>query len=317
VAKETRKLRRSLEQKDSAEQGERDRLKQPLAKSPTLPDPLGKEQLKGMLFRIGLPVLAIWMLCGLIATVVVSQTAKIVLISIPALLTLGALGLVGFALRQAKKARGVAGILSNVETQEDRKAALSQLDAKYKKNDPAALFAKAQLELQDDPKKALATLEQIDLAKVMATVADEARGQRGMIHLMLGEVSDARRLVDGITLSRHQEPRTRAMLAAVCGEAWARSGAAKKATETLGLFDPEEAAFEPIRPQLYRALAFAAAHVGDAKAMKRALRRLSSQDPRLLAGFLMKRTHPLLQKEAKRLIEQSGIAPRRMMIDRG
>jgi hypothetical protein len=31
----------------------------------------------------------------------------------------------------------------------------------------------------------------------------------------------------------------------------------------------------------------------------------------------MKRTHPLLQKEAKRLIEQSGIAPRRMMIDRG
>jgi hypothetical protein len=317
VAKETRKLRRSLEQKDSADRGERDRLKQPLAQRQQIPDPMGKEQLKGLLYRLGLPILAVWMLCGLIATIVISRTAKIVLISVPAVLTLLALGLVFWALRQAKKARGVAGILSKVETQEDRKSALTQLESQYKKNDPAALFARAQLELQEDPKKALATLEQIDLGKAMATVADEARGQRGMIHLMLGEVSDARRLVDGITLSRHQEPRTRAMLAAVCAEAWARSGAAKKAAETLGLYDPEDAAFEPLRPQLYRALAFTSAHVGDTKAMKRALRKLSTQDPRLLAGFLMKRTHPLLQREAKRLIEQSGIAPRRMMIDRG
>jgi hypothetical protein len=51
--------------------------------------------------------------------------------------------------------------------------------------------------------------------------------------------------------------------------------------------------------------------------MKKALRKLSNQDPRLLAGFIMKRTHPLLQKEAKKLIEQSGIAQRKMMIDRG
>ena len=317
MAKETRKLKRSLEQKDGAEKGGRDRLKQPLAKPQQIPDAFGKDQLKGLLFRLGLPILAVWMLCGLIATIVVSETVKIVLVSIPAVITVAAIGLVLFALRQAKKARGVAGILSNVETQEDRTAALSKLETQYKKNDPAALFAKAQLEMQDDPKKALATLEQIDLAKVMGTVADEARGQRGMIHLMLGEVSDARRLVDGINLSRHQEPRARAMLAAVCGEAWARSGAAKKAMETLNLYDPEEAAFEPIRPQLYRAQAFAAAHVGDTKGMKKALRKLSSQDARLLAGFLMKRTHPLLQKEAKRLIEQSGIAPRRMMIDRG
>jgi hypothetical protein len=317
VAKETRKLRRSQEQRDGADKGGQDRLKQPLARPQQIPDPLGKDQIKSLLFRLGLPILAVWMLCGLIATIVVSDTWKAVLIAIPAVVTLLAAGLVVFALRQAKKARGVAGILSKVETQEDRKAALSTLNAQYKKNDPAALFAKAQLELQDDPRKALATLEQIDLGKAMATVADEARGQRGMIHLMLGEVSDARRLVDGITLSRHQEARSRAMLASVCAEAWARSGAAKKAIETLNLYDPEEAAFEPIRPQLYRALAFAGAHVGDTKAMKRALRKLSSQDPRLLAGFLGKRTHPLLQREAKRLIEQSGIAPRRMMIDRG
>ena len=194
--------------------------------------------------------------------------------------------------------------------------AIEQLSTSFKKSDPAALFAKAQLELQEDPKKALATLEQIDLGKVMAPVADEARSQRAMIHLMLGEVSLARQLADGIDLSRHQDARSRAMMAAVCAEAWARSGNAKKGVETLNLFDPEDATFEQLRPQLYRAQAFAFAQTGDQKGMRRALKKLATQDVRLLGGFMVKRTHPLLQKEAKKLIEQSGL-PRRMMIQRG
>jgi len=37
---------------------------------------------------------------------------------------------------------------------------------------------------------------------------------------------------------------------------------------------------------------------------------------RLLAGFMTKRTHPLLQKEAKKMIEQSGLVPRRMQVQR-
>jgi hypothetical protein len=50
--------------------------------------------------------------------------------------------------------------------------------------------------------------------------------------------------------------------------------------------------------------------------MRRALRRLLEQDVRLLGGFLMKRTHPLLMKEAKKLLEQSGQVPRKMQIQR-
>jgi hypothetical protein len=138
-----------------------------------------------------------------------------------------------------------------------------------------------------------------------------------MIHLMLGEVGLARQLVDNVDLSRHQDARSRAMMAAVCSEAWARSGNAKKALETLGLYDPEEAAFEQLRPQLYRAAAFAYAQTGDAKNMRRVLKRLLAQDVRLLAGFMTKRTHPLLQKEAKKMIEQSGLVPRRMQVQRG
>ncbi|MFZ5891421.1 MAG: tetratricopeptide repeat protein [Myxococcota bacterium] len=315
MAKETRKLRRAQEQKDPAK--ERDLLKRPaVAKPIEVGDPLGPQQFRGLLLRLGLPLLAIWLVCGFLVSMVYSEVWKGVLIAIPALLTLAAVGLVIWVLRQAKKARGVASILKGVETQEDRKAAIDKLEANFKKSDPAALFARAQLELQEDPKKALATLEQIDLNKVMAPVADEARSQRAMIHLMQGEVSQARQLVDNIDLSRHQDPRSRAMMASVCAEAWARSGNAKKAVETLGLFDAEDAAFEQLRPQLYRASAFACAQTGDAKGMRRALKKLAAQDVRLLGGFMVKRTHPLLQKEAKKLIEQSGL-PRRMMVQRG
>jgi hypothetical protein len=252
----------------------------------------------------------------LIAAIVYSRTWKIVLISVPVVVTLLAAGLVVFALRQAKKARGVAGILSNVETDADRKAAIEKLEASSQKNDPASLFALAQLELQEDPKKALKTLERIDLGKVMAPIADEARGQRAMIHLMLGDVSEAKTLISNIDLKRHQEPRTRAMLAAVSAEAWARGGDAKKAVETLGVFDAEDEAFKELRPQLYRAWAFAYAYTNDIQGMRRMLKKLAGHDVRLLGGFLMKRTHPLLQKEAKRALEQSGQVPRKMIVQR-
>ena len=37
---------------------------------------------------------------------------------------------------------------------------------------------------------------------------------------------------------------------------------------------------------------------------------------RLVMGFMAKRTHPLLQKEAKKMLEQSGQMPRKMVVQR-
>jgi hypothetical protein len=278
-------------------------------------DPLGQGQLRALLMRLGLIVGAIWIVFGSIAMFVSSPWNK-VLLAVPVLLTGAGVAVLIWTLRQAKTARGVASILSNVSNDEERKAALEKLSTDFKKGDTAAVFARAQLELQEDPKKALATLESIDLSKVMAPVADEARGQRAMIHLTQGEVSQARQLVDNIDLSRHNDPRTRAMLASVVAEAWARSGDAKKAIETLGLFDFEEATFEQIRPQLYRAQAYAAAQTSDMNTMRRALRKLLAVDVRLLGGFMTKKTHPLLQKEAKKILEQSGQVPKKMIVQR-
>lgn len=314
MARETRKLKRAQSTAPSAGKAAREGAKAGVRRA-DIPDPLAGGQIKAMLTRLGLIALGVWILFGSLAAFLSSPWNKIVL-GVPAVLTLVGVGLVVWTLRQAKTARGVASILSGVETDEDRKAALAKLSTDFKKGDTAAVFARAQLELQDDPKKALATLESIDLSKVMAPVADEARGQRAMIHLTQGEVSQARQLADNIDLSRHQDARTRAMLASVVAEAWARSGDAKKASETLGLFDPEEAMFDQIRPQLYRAMAYASAYESDMGGMRKALRKLLNIDVRLLGGFMMKKTHPLLQKEAKKMLEQSGQVPKKMVVQR-
>jgi hypothetical protein len=310
VARETRKLKRQAErQADSKAQ------KQPPALKAAAMD-IGADPMKGMLGRLAIPVVGAWVLCGTIAAFSQAPTLRWVMISIAVVITLLALAVVIWVSRQAKKARGVASILSGVESAEDRKAALAQLDATYKKNDPTAVFAKAQLEMQEDPKKALTTLEQIDLNKVLGPIADETRAQRAMIHLTLGDVGPARQLVDNIDLTRQRDAKTRAMLTAVCAEAWARTGNAKKSVETLALLDPEDAEYEKLRPQLYRAMAYGYAHTNDVKGMRRVLKKLVQIDIRLLGGFMMKRTHPLLQKEAKKAAEQSGQVPRKMVMQR-
>ena len=314
MASETRKLKRAADRQTEGAKPA------PLGAEPrakaALESPLGADQLKGMFTRLLIPVVGAWLLGGMVAAFSQTTTVRVIAITIPTLITALAAAVVVWALRQSKKAQGVASILSSVESAEDRKAALAQLDATYKQSDPTAVFARAQLEMQDDPKKALATLEKIDLSKVMASVADETRAQRAMIHLTLGDVGPARQLVDNIDLNRHRDPKTRAMLTAVSSEAWARTGNAKKGVETLSLIDPEDAVYEQLRPQLYRAQAYGFAYANDLKGMRRSLKKLLAIDVRLLGGFMMKRTHPLLQKEAKKLVEQSGAVPRKMVVQR-
>ena len=292
-------------------------LKKPAVSRPqNIPDPLGREQIKSIAIRLGLILLAVWLVGVLIAGVTTSSTGIAIALGIPGAITIALAVLVLWMVRQARKAKGVANLIRNIDTDEDRQAALQQLTDRAGKKDPAAIFAKAQLELQEDPQKALATLEQIDLGKVMAPVADEARAQRAMIHLMQGQVNLARQLADNIELKRHQDAKTRAMMAAVMSEAWARSGQAKKGLDTLELFDLDDPDYNDLRPQLLRAFAYCYAYTGRTKDMRRMLRKLLDVDVRLLGGFMVKRTHPLLQKESRKLLEQSGQVPRKLQIQR-
>ncbi len=234
-------------------------------------------------------------------------------------LTAAAGALAFWVWRRLKGTRQVANILQRAAQSADkegRKAALDELDASFKKDDVAAALARAQLLVQDDPDRAIEVLQSVDLSKALPAEADQVRVQRAMLHLVRGEVDRARPLADAVELTRTEDGNARAALAAVVAEAWARSGQAKKALTTLEVFNADDEALGETRWQLWRSRAFAHAATNDPKLMRRALKKLAAHNPQFLAGFLGKKIHPLLEREARQILMQSGAVPRRMQVQR-
>jgi hypothetical protein len=262
------------------------------------------EVMKSLAMRLGLPVAGGWIVAAFLNHWWSYAGAGA--------LTAAAGGLCFWAWQRIEKARKVTDILQSVQAsdKEGRKAALDKLDANFKKDDTAASFARAQLLMQDDPDAALAALEAIDLSKVMPAEADQARFQRALIHLTRGEVDRARTLVDLIDLTRQEDAKARAMMGAVVAEAWARTGQAKRGMEILDKYKADDQAYAELRPQLWRARAFAAAATSDMKQVRHALRQLSAENPQYLGIFLQKKVHPLLAQEAKIMLMQSGTVQR-------
>jgi hypothetical protein len=258
--------------------------------------------IKTLATRLGLPVLALWIIA-------IFAHNKWVYGGVGAL-TLAALGLVWWIWNFANKSKKVANIVGEAKTKEERQEAIEKIDKEFKKGDAAATFAKAQLLMHENPRQALEVLETIDLSKVVASVADEARAQRAMIHLLLGETGPARKLVDPIDMQRHSDMKSKATIAAVVAEAWARTGQAKKALELLTMFDLNDAALAELKPGILRAQVFAYGAVDDLKQARSAMHQLAKVDPRIVAGFAAKGVHPLLVKEARKILERAGALPR-------
>ena len=265
--------------------------------------------LKKVFIRVGLILAVVW-----VAAAVIAHWTVIPLFVAGALTVAGA-GAAVWIVRYVNKSRELGALLKGAqESEEGRKEALAQLESKFKKGDVQATIARAQLEMQEDPRKALATLEEVDLSKQIAPVADQVRCTRATIHLQLGEVQEAKALVDKMELGKQQEVKTRAMFAAVAAEAWGRTGQGKKGVELLEVFNPEDPDLAEMRVQMWRARAFAYAGAGDMKGAGRALRKLAEMSPQLLGMFIgAKKVHPMLQQEAKQLLMRSGAVPRKMV----
>lgn len=265
--------------------------------------------LKKAFVRVGAVVAVIWMVA------IATAHWSIIPVIVAGVLTAAAAGAAVWVVRYVNKARELGALLRSAgETEEGRQDALKRLGSDFKKGDVQAAIARAQLEMQDDPRKALATLESIDLARQMAPVADQVRCTRATIHLQLGELPDARALVDKMELGKQQDVKTRAMFAAVAAETWGRTGQGKKASELLDVFNPEDPELSEMRVQMWRARAFAYAGVGDMKGAGRALRKLAEMSPQLLGMFVgAKKVHPMLQQEARQLLMRSGAVPRKMV----
>jgi hypothetical protein len=264
---------------------------------------------KKLFVRVGGVLALVW-----VVALALLRWSVIPAIGAGVLTVLGA-GVGVWLVRYVNKSRELGALLKAAnETEEGRKEALKKLETDFKKGDVQASIARAQLEMQDDPRKALLTLEGIDLARQLGPVADQVRCMRATIHLQLGELQEARALVDKMELGKQQDVKTRAMFAAVAGEAWGRTGQGKKASELLEVFNPEDPELGEMRVQMWRARAFAAAGTGDMKAAGRALRKLADMSPQLLGMFVgAKKVHPMLQQEAKQILMRSGAVPRKMV----
>lgn len=262
--------------------------------------------LKSIFLRIGAVAVLVW----IIAFIVPGWIPK----AVAGALTVAGIGVALWLQNYVKKTMAIGAILKDADSPEARKNALEQLDTKFKKGDTQAVIAKAQLQMQDDPRAALATLEAVNLDKELAPIAGQIRAMRAMIHLTLGETQEARALADKLDLGKQQEPKTRVMFAAVASEAWARTGQGKKAVDTLDLFNPEDPDMGELRAQLWRSRAFAYAATNDTKGIARAVKKLAEINPHLLGMFVgQKKVHPLLEREAKQVVMRMGIVPRKMV----
>lgn len=213
--------------------------------------------------------------------------------------------------RNLKKSRELGDLIGAGLSDEEKASRLAKLASRIEKGDAGAILTKAQLEMQDDPRTALATLEGANLEKANKALANQVRATRAMIHLNLGEVKMARDLVEAIDLSKASDPKSRANLVGVVAETWARSGNPIEASELLDKYDPDDEDLKDVRIQLWRARAFADAHRNKIPAMRKALKELEALSPQLLAVFVgQKRVHPILMQEARRRLEKSGLVPR-------
>jgi hypothetical protein len=262
--------------------------------------------IKKIFLRVGAVVAVVWV----IALIVPGWISK----AVASTVTLLAIGAMIWLDRYVKKTQALGAILKEADTEEGRKRALERLDTEFKKGDSQAVIAKAQLQMQEDPRAALATLESVNLDKELAPVAGQIRAMRAMLHLTLGETSEARALADKLELGKQQEPKSRVLFATVASEAWARSGQGQKAVDTLDLFNPEAPEHAEMRAQMWRARAYAYAAVNDTKAMARAMKKLADINPHLLGMFLppQKKVHPLLEREAKQMVTRLGLVQRKM-----
>ncbi len=280
-------------------------LAKPAADAPEKP----QADLKKIFIRVGGVLALVWV--GALFLV----RWSIIPVAVAAVLTAVGVGASIWIVRYVNKSRQLGALLKGAgESEEGRQEALKRLESDYKKGDVQASIARAQLEMQEDPRKALATLESVDLSKQLGPVADQVRCTRATIHLQLGEIQEARALVDKMELGKQQDVKTRAMFAAVAGETWGRTGQGKKGLELLEVFNPDDPELSEMRVQMWRARAFAAAGAGDMKAAGRALRKLSEMSPQLLGMFVgAKKVHPMLQQEAKQILMRSGAVPRKMI----
>jgi hypothetical protein len=228
-------------------------------------------------------------------------------------LTIAALGLAIYVYRLTRKQREILDIMRGAQGDSGRREAIERLATGADKDALKAL-ARAQLLAQEDPHKALAALEAIDIAKAPSMVQDEIRSQLAMMYLFMNRPKDARPLADEIKIERQPEAKAKAKYAATVAEAFARTGSHDEAKKLLEDYKADEAAWAAeVGPLLYRAQVYTYVATKNRGLAKKALDKLIAIDPNMVAPFVQKNVRPELQKLALSALADAGLAPRQQM----
>jgi tetratricopeptide (TPR) repeat protein len=254
---------------------------------------------KKTLITIAVVTLAVWAFAV--------QTGSTILMIVVGVLTALLLGVVGWALLQLRKQRGLIGLLRGAaDSPEARRDALAKLDGQKDAGEPVNVFARAQLLAADDPKAALKLLETVPMSKFHAAMQDDVALLLAQLYLGVGRTQDARKAADTINVDNPERKEVRAMAAAIISEAWARTGKPKEALALLDTIElpKKDAAQLATQIRVVRVFAkFAANQRGPARTE---LQQLADEDVNNLGRFLMPqfRVHPELQKLARAVLEQ-------------
>ena len=235
-----------------------------------------------------------------------------VVVGVVATLTLVAIGFGIYIYRLTQKSRGIVDILAQATDAEGRKRAIEQLEA-GDSSDAMNALARAQLVSREKPMAAIKILEEIDIDKAQAVVQDDVRANLGFLYLMNGRAKDARKLADNLRLDRQPNAKAKAMYAAVCAEAFARTGKPEEAHKLLETYDAHDPEFKDVKGMLLRAQVYCYLKLKKRGRAEAAMKQLAEVDPNMLAPWIGKRVRPEIKKMAERSLRALGVAPKMQM----
>jgi hypothetical protein len=235
------------------------------------------------------------------------STGSLVVQIIVGVLTLALVAVLLLSFRMLRKQKRVVDLLQgSTASPEARKNALAKLEEGKDAGSPTSIFARAQLQAQDDPSAALRLLDTVELSKYPPMMQDDVSLLRVQLCLGLGRTQDARKSADLINLDNPSRAQMKAMATGIVAEAWARTGKSKDALALIeGIEYPKENR-EQVETQVRIARIFARFAANQRGAARNELNALANENPDYLGRFIMPqfKVHPELQKLARAVLQQ-------------
>jgi Tetratricopeptide repeat len=235
------------------------------------------------------------------------STGSLVVQIIVGVLTLALIAVLLLSFRMLRKQKRVVELLQgSTASPEARKSALAKLQEGKDASSPTNIFARAQLQAQDEPDAALRLLDTVELKQYPPMMQDDVSLLRVQLCLGLGRTQDARKSADLINLDNPNRAQMKAMGSAIVAEAWARTGKSKDALALIESIDYPKENREQIETQVRIARIFARFAANQRGAARNELNALANDNPDYLGRFILPqfKVHPELQKLARAVLQQ-------------